>query len=412
MNFHVFLKVFGDLCLYFACIGGFPTLFPCDFSLLWPTLVCGAAAGIGAFLSDHGKGIGRFFCLILPAACLALADTLMEVLVLLPVLAYTVILICRDGWHLEYFPFRAAFQKCLKFLGIFLLVMFFGSMLEDSVNYRDPMLDSTAVLYAGLLYAASGIILQRQLRLDTNQIREKYFNNLQLVLTALGTGLFLLGLILAERFLASQGISLSEIIGQALRAVVAFPLRILGALVMLLFGMDGKTLEKIESAQTAETTPAATGPSLPMGQAVTPQQLQTDVGFPWWLAVLILAAMTALLLYLLRQMRGRRIVASARETTEKIASKTGQKPNIRRSNRAKLRKVYREFLRTEQGRGQKLESYHTSQDILDALRPGGNPSGAEKLRQLYLKARYDEANDITPEQLSQAREALKQYREG
>lgn len=412
MNFQVFLKVFGDLCLYFACIGGFPTLFPFGFSYLWPALACGAAAGIGGFLSDHGKGRGRFFCLVLPISCLILADTWMEVLVLLPVLAYTIVLICRDGWYMEYFPFRAAFQKCLKFLGIFLLVMFFGRMLEDSVSYRNPMLDSTAVLYAGLLYAASGIILQRQLRLNTNQIREKYFNNLQLVLTALGTGLFLLGLILAEGFLESRGISLAEIIGQALRAVVAFPVRLLGALVMLLFGMDGKTLEKIESVQVAETTPAATGPSLPMGQAVTPQQTQIDVGFPWWLAVLILAAMTVLLLYLLRQMRGRRIAASARETTEKIMPTPGQKPSLRRSNRAKLRKLYREFLRTEKGRGQKLEAYHTSQDILDALRPGGNATAAARLRQLYLKARYDEANDITPEQLSQAREALKQYREG
>lgn len=410
MNFYVFLKVFGDLCLYFACIGAFPALFPYDFSFLWPAIVCAASAGIAAFLSDHGRNKGRFPLIALIFCCLVLGDTVMEALILIPPVAYAIAMLVRDEWSLEYFHFREVFRKALILLGLFLLVIHFGSTLEDSISQRQPLLDSAPVLRYGLLYTVSGILLQRKLRMGSDSARDRYLNNIQLVLVTVGTGLFLLAIIFAERILESYGISLSELIGQALRFAVGLPIYLLGMLVTFLMGLDGKVLQQIQDSQAVETEPIETNPLPEMGEAIL-QQPQVEVAFPWWLAVLILAVLTLVLVYLTHVLRSRRTDAPVREVVSRILPKPNGKQPSRRSNRSKLRRVYREFLKSEKRKGHKLLPWHTSQDILETLQPSGDSKAAAVLRQLYLSARYDLTSAVTQDQVKAAKDALKQYRQ-
>ena len=147
MNIYIFLKVSGELFLYFAFLSGIPGLFPYSFSPLWPVIINGSCAAIAAYVSDHGKSRGRFLCLVFPMACLTFAQTVMDILVLIPPVIYVATVIFRDEWDLEYFHFREFFRKALRILGIYLLIIVFGSMLEESTHQRNPLLDSSASLW-------------------------------------------------------------------------------------------------------------------------------------------------------------------------------------------------------------------------------------------------------------------------
>ena len=406
MNIYVFLKVSGELFLYFALISGIPGLFPYTFSPFWPVLFCGAAAAIAAFVSDHGKNGARFPCLLFPLCCLSFPSTIMDCLVLLPPVIYVAVVIIRDEWDLEYFHFREFFRKSLTVIGIYLLVVFFGSMLEDSTRQRNPLLDASGALRFSLIYAVLGILLQRQLHMGTDSRRSRYVSNVQMILVSLSTALSLLLILAAERYLASKGISLGNLLGEVLRFVVSLPVYLLGILVTLIMGLDGDVLEDIRSTETVVTEPIATNPLPGMGEAVIPQQQEVVVTFPWWLAVLILAALTLGLILLTRMLRNRPTGNPVRETVEKLAPEAKQPRSQRRSNRQKIRKYYREYLKAEQSQGHKLKHWHTSEDILRENR-GGSKKAAAQLRSLYLSARYDPDSPVSSQQVQKAKEALK-----
>lgn len=406
MNLYIFAKVCAELFLYFALLSGIPGLFPYTYSPVWPVLFCGAAAAIAGYVSDHGKSGARFLCLLFPVACLTFAATIMDGLTLIPPVIYVLVTVFRDEWDLEYFHFRDFFRKSLTVLGIFLLVIFFGAMLEDSTRQRNPLLDATGALRYTLVYTVIGIVLQRQLRMGTDSRRSGFVSNLQLTLVSLSTGLFLLVLLGTERYLASQGISLGNLIGEALRFVVSLPVYLLGMLVTLIMGLDGDVLEEIKDSQSVETQPIATNPLPGMGEAVIPQQQEVMVTFPWWLAVLILAVLTVGLILLTRMLRNRPTGNPIRETVEKLAPEAKQPRSQRRSNRQKIRKYYREYLKAEQSQGHKLKHWHTSEDILRENRSGSKKAAAQ-LRSLYLSARYDPDSPVSSQQVQKAKEALK-----
>lgn len=406
MNLSIFAKVCAELFLYYALLSGIPGLFPFTYVPVWPVLFCGAAAAIAAYVSDHGKGGVRFLCLVFPMCCLTFATTIMDGLTLIPPVIFVTVTIFRDEWDLEYFHFREFFRKSLTVLGIFLLVIFFGSMLEDSTRQRNPLLDATGALRYALGYTVIGIALQRQLRMGTDSRRAGYVSNLQLTLVSLSTGLFLLVLLGTERYLASRGISLGTLIGEALRFVVSLPVYLLGMLITLIMGLNGDVLEEIKDSKPVETQPIATNPLPGMGEAVIPQQQEVMVTFPWWLAVLILAALTIGLILLTRMLRSRPTGNPIRETVEKLPPDAKQPRSQRRSNRQKIRKYYREYLKAEQSQGHKLKHWHTSEDILRENRSGSKRAAAQ-LRNLYLSARYDPDSPVSSQQVQKAKEALK-----
>jgi hypothetical protein len=77
------------------------------------------------------------------------------------------------------------------------------------------------------------------------------------------------------------------------------------------------------------------------------------------------------------------------------------------SNRHKVRQLYREFLRAENGWGLKLKKNDTSADVLRRIHPETDKESAAALRQVYLAARYDDRQNISREQVSEAKQALK-----
>lgn len=409
MNFYILLKVFADISLYFGCIGAFPGLFSCSFFWLWPAIVCSASAAIAAFLSDHGRRNYRFGLMIATLSPLLLCSTLMDYLILMPMVIYTSFLIFRDEWSMEYFTFRDGFRKNLTIFGIGLAVIHCGVLIEGRME-RSHVLDSIPMLRQLVLYAISGIILQRQLRLGKENSRSWRLNGIQLILTALILTVFLLGIVSAERFLSIRGFSLGQLMGHAIQYLLAIPMAMLRSLFVTLAELirTAQSLRQENSANT-DIDPIAAMPMEQMQQMVEhiPEE---DRPFPWWFAIAFLIVMTAVLILSTRVLRKRSPHPQRLETIAKLAPEPKENTLPRRSNRSKLRKIYREFLKAERRKGQKIQPWHTTQDIQDSLRPGGNAHAAAKLRSLYLSARYDLNRDVSADQVQDAKDALNQYR--
>lgn len=409
MNFYVFLKVFAEICLYYGCIRALPALFPFDFLFLWPALVCAASAAIGAFLSDHGRNAARIPLLLLAASTLFLGDTLLEWMILIPPVFYTAAMILRDEWALEYFHFRDQFRKTLVVLCIALVVVHCGVLIE-SRSQATHVLNSGALLRHLLLYGFCGIILQLQLRLGSEHKHSHYLSNLQILLVTVCTAALAFAIVVAERFLRSQGLSLGQLAGHMLQIIV-------GVLMSTFQYLFIKIAEMIKTAQglqyeDLENTDIDPTPVMPMEEMeqLIEQTPKDEAAFPWWLAVLILAALTVLLILLTRVLRSRQTEPDHSETVAQIQPKAKPRQPSRRSNRSKLRRIYREFLKTEKRRGHRLQPWHTSQDILDELPPDSDSESAARLRSIYLSARYDLNTKVTPEQVQAAKDALKAYR--
>lgn len=410
MNFYVFLKVFADINLYFGCIGALPALFPYRFLFLWPSLACAACAGIAAFLSDQGRNAARYPFLVLAATTLLLGAGIMDLLVLIPPVVYVMAMILRDEWSLEYFHFREGFRRTLIIMGIALVVVHFGVLIESRSDHT-RVLSSAALLRHVVIYTLCGIILQRQLRLGGDDLHSRYLNTLQLGLLTVSTGAIVLAIVLSESFLSSRGLSLGQVAGSILQLLVSAPLAVLNRffieLAEMVVAMMNRFAEPDNTASDVEPLPKM--PMEEMQQLVedTPQE---PAAFPWWLAVLLLAVFTCILVLLSKALRSHRTEPDRTETEARISPKPKERQAARRSNRSKLRKVYREYLKTEKRKGHKLESFHTSRDILEGTSPSGNAEAAADLRNLYLSARYNLNRDITAEQVQSAKNALKEYK--
>lgn len=408
MSLWMFLKTFADVCLYFSIIAAFPTLFSCGFSFLWPALLCGVGAGTAAMLDDRGRGELRFLGLVLPGCALVLAQSVFDGCILAPVILYTAILIIRGEFALEYYTFREFFTRSLTVWGIFFGLLFVIHNFELMSSPNRMVLSYDTTLWLGLLYVLAGVLLLRQLRLgEENQAHGRAADRRQLAVVAVSLCVMLLGIVALERFLRAQGLSIEEVLATLMKYLVGLPLTVLTKILTYLLRPVLKDVQQTEPSETAQETEATEGVPMPVGDAVQPSQSQTEMGFPWWLVVLILVALTVALVFMFRVLRTRSTVSAEGEKRGKVTPAQREKRGADRSNRGKVRRTYREFLKSERRRGLKLRKNQTSADILKAVSPATDPEAASRLRELYLAARYDDKREVTAQQVKQAREALK-----
>lgn len=401
MSIWVFWKVFADVTLCFGVLAGFPTLFTFDYSLLWPALLCAAGAGVAAFFRNIGKDPLRMLGLLLSAATLLIPASAAEAVIVLPAVLYTVAVILRGDLALEYYTFRQYFKRTLTFLVCFYLTLCALAYLDkpfDAVENFAP----SAVLSYGTCHAIAGVALLRQLRLGEQAGAGRKMNAKQTAVLLGGTGALVLGIAAAEKWLHQ---SLMDLLRTAFTALFA-PL----LMVYNWFAnkgkdiMEGLTGKDPMRPQQRPTTPPGTIPmeSVPPDTAVPEEPEQA---FPW-LVLVALIALVILMIVMLRSFRSHSTVAVKEEKLEKLPAKQRQKWD-KGTNRSRIRRIYRDFLKAQRKQGLKLRRHHTSADVQRKLTVDTDPVAADQLRQVYLAARYDENCDITAQQLSAARAAYK-----
>ena len=410
MSIWMFVKTFGDICLYFSVVSAFPKLFPYEFSFLWPALLCGFSVAMADMLSARGLLRLRFLCLALPVSAFLLTGSFMEYLILALPVAYAAVLVIRNLNFLEYYSFRSLFKAsiigwCIYFCVICLLTYFENATQpwRDTLHYQMPLL-------CGLLYMLCGVMLLRQLRLGTEG-KQTALNGGQMAVLLGTIGIGMLGLVAVERVLQRYATSILEILKKAILYIVTAPLTILTQLISATLSGRFEVLEEPAQEQVQYTEPPVEG-GFPPPVLGTVEQTAEDPAFPWWVVALILVAMVAVLAVMAGAYRKRRAYAQTEQLHGKAAPMQKKRGDRQRSNRSKLRQIYRSFLKQQRLNGLKIYRHYTSADVQKRLTGGSDPEAAQGLRQVYLSARYDENREVTAQQLKTARDALKQIRNG
>jgi hypothetical protein len=130
----------------------------------------------------------------------------------------------------------------------------------------------------------------------------------------------------------------------------------------------------------------------------------------WGLLVAILLLIAAILLY--RSFHKRRASGDMGKIHLSVVDPPKKKRQPVLSNRYKVRQLWCEFLRVENGWGLKLKKNDTSADVLRRIHSETDKESAEMLRKIYLAARYDDRQNVSREQVKAAKQALKGTRKG
>lgn len=400
MSVLMILKIFSDCCICFALLSSGPVDF--TIPLLIPALICGIAAGIGSFCSQKDWTFPRILCALVPFSCLFFADGTAQGLILAIPAAYTALVILRNRLDLEYYGYRRFFIHSLWVLGGVYALLNVWIFLNQITNEAASVLEPGQILRYGLVHLLCGIVLMRQLRLGVGYKAEG--NRRQLTML-LGTGgAIAVGFVAAEPLLRKGA-------GQILHAVVT----VLMAPLIFLYDLFAKFLEAIEdwggeeksweNFQDHMAEVLAPGDGTLFFPQQPPTQQELDSATIW--AVLIGIVMLILAVILLRSFLKNRADVSSVQTVTKLNAAPKKKKAPPLSNRNRVRQLYRDFLRAENGKGLKLKHSDTSADVQSRLHPNTNAESAESLRQIYLLARYDDRANISRSQVEQARQAFK-----
>ena len=401
MSVLMILKIFSDCCICFALLASGPVEF--SVPLLIPALICGIAAGCGCFFSQKNWTFLRILSAVLPFISLVWAKSTGETLVFAIPAAYTALVILRNRLVLEYYGYRRFFIYSLFVLGGTYTLLNVWIFLTQITNDVAPILSPGEILRYGLVHLLCGIVLQRQLRLGVGYKAEG--NRRQLVVLLSTGGAIAVGFLAAEPLLRKGA-------GALLKTVVT----VLMTPFILLFELFAKFLEAIKDWGGEEKSwenfqdhmQEVLGPQegLLFGpQQSSPVQKELDPATIW--AVLIGIILLILGIILLRSFLKNRADADITEKIARVAPPPKKKKAPPLSNRNRVRQLYRDFLRAENGRGLKLRCSDTTTDVQRRLHPNTNAASAEDLRQIYLQARYDDRANISRSQVEQARQAFR-----
>lgn len=392
----IFLRAFGDLCVCFAVIAGFPKFFVRDVLLLIPALLCASGAALGPWLEKRKL---KYAAMVLPLASLLLADSAMEYLILVPAIVYTAILIHRGAYGMEYYETRDQFKKVGLVLGIFVGLLFPLGYFDGMFSHQWDNYDFPTALFYGLLYAFTQVFLLRQLRLGADsRPQDRLRNNVEMVVVLI----LIIGATVG--ILALEGLfrqSVVDLLTLVMMAVGFIPMVILEIINMFLADDGGAYIETMGQYTDPTFPTEQIIPDLE-GVPVTP----AEEGFPWLTAILVVAGICLMGAYLLRTLgKGNGIRGSGGILESVEAEKPGTRERWT-SNRSKVRRIYRSYLKFLRRKGQRLRHDQTSLDILRESKGPADPAG--ELRRIYIRARYDLEEPVTDLDVEDARAALKQ----
>lgn len=414
------IKVLGDLCFYFSVISVLPILFSGKILWLWPGLICagGAALAVGVhqWTMAHGKSTKwRYVAAVLPLSILALAGSAMDMIVLAPAALYTVLVIHKGIYTLEYFPYRNQFQYSMILWGIVFVLCFLVENLSRPFDGQIRIHYESMMAY-GLGYCVCAVFLLRHLRLGLHgNWKRSALNSGELASVGIFAGIVSVvvfgGWALYRYFRGPINGFFTAILSVFMLLPVAVEQSISEGIQSL--DWDAMFQEvALEQEKNIEFFDPPVEEMSPLWSEIQNNPLVAPMdSIPWWLVILIVGILSFALWKMLSvYMRTAPVVVKAgvRGTTQIEAV---AKPKDRRSPREKVRRCYRDFLKLMEHKGFQREAYHTSEDILAAADRMVSPQAAAALRQVYIAARYSEDAVITEEQVRQARKALKELKE-
>ena len=129
------------------------------------------------------------------------------------------------------------------------------------------------------------------------------------------------------------------------------------------------------------------------------------------LIILLIAAVIYLLYRLIRRLLEQNVVMKQEEIYETQKLETaGERKKRLTGNRKKIRKYYQGYQSLLRSRGVLIQRFMTSQEILDEKTDVSKIEEEKQLRQIYLKARYDEEGQPTSSDVQEIKELFDQIK--
>ena len=394
MSIRVFLKILCDCCVLIGILGTMPDFFPNAIPLIIPAVACAISAAGACCFRRKGKVVFSVIIAAIPLFLLRSAGNLKEMLILIPAIVYAVLYGILGRFELEYVRFRKEYPRN----AMLLFAWFYATILISDIDLDHLYMPDTAFWF-GVLYLVSGVLLLQQLRMGN--CCDQRSNWVQYSLILGGTSCVVSAYFLVRQMILTG----SQLIYKLFATIVMY----FQDAVYNLFDIDGyNEYREMKIENTAGPEGAAPPPPPEVGSAELPQEAVQEER--WIFIVVILCVMILFAVIMLATTQKLVQSEDGESYTGSVFRFRRDKKSPNSTNRSKIRKYYREYLRIERGRGVKLRGYMTSADILSAVSSQTNRNAAEKLREVYVAARYRENSEITPEQVQTAKLALKQIR--
>ena len=400
--------IFAGLAFVAAFIGvrvRFPAL------RLLLSLIPGAGTGLVAAFAYKGSAVESIFIMGQIVAQDAIesgtGDTnFTGMLIALGVAQVFLIIVLTAGrFRMEHWQFRIPFGVMLVFCGLFTLV----AVIENPIQVW-------SVVFA-LSAAFLGIIALREMRMEDNVNGQWRVTNAVIILlpvpVAVGVGALL--------WLAFTN-------SGSFFEVLFYPFVLLIQGIMFIMGMFfGLMSVKDDSIGATETPPLMESPppggSVPAAEPEPegPAWLYTSEPVLKYILLGLIAAgvLTAVIIILVKYLKRRNENVEAGFFEDgrhfNMISRSGKKREKNPSNAAKVRGIYKQYLRFVSYRGVPVAASTTSEEVLEGniseFSADGMNRAANRLRELYLKARYDSPEAVTGADAEEAEACFREIEE-
>ena len=400
-------RITADVCLSFSIMSAFPVMRPWLTPMALFAAACLAVSLIAVHLPFWPL---RLLLALLPALAFYGAEP--NYRLLFPALAwlYLILVLTRGRFHVWLDEYRRSFRTML-FLYVY---SFAANVLAHEISPRVPI-SLPAIQFALCFFCLGTLALRRMqinAKMDLRWSAANFFTVLAAPALAVGCSLLLARLL--------------ELLKPGLATAIDLLFRPIGMLIIRLMGLllPVMTFELPDETELPEPTldlpapPAAPQGAYVSGRAVglnDPVVLAKALHVLAWTALALLLLL-AIVLIVRRALRGHRkpevdefLYEDAYRSMPSGKGKAGRLPLG--SYAGAVRRTYRIYLRLIRKRGVRIRSSSTSGDILEAAGRFGLSPAAERLRELYLKARYGTEASVSHEDALEAQRCLQQIRE-
>ncbi len=398
MDAAIVLKLLCDMALWFAAAGFFAPTLP--FAL--PALILAVCGSAGAALAPQKPAV-RLLPLLPVLLVFLWIHSWADAFVLVPPCAYVLFAAATGRFGVGYDSFVGVFKPAAAVLALATL---------SAVVFAPAGTAAKNALPYAVIYVIAGVLLLRLLRHDE---AARHSPRAFLLGVAAPLGAVLLAVLLTG---AGALGALGDALGFLYRTLVA---PILMGLAYAVYGVAwafGKALRFLfaPSGDGGDSGPMVL-PEIPDAGELLPERGESPLVAQILIALGALAAL--FIAYLLfRKLLGTRVAAasfSANETRTRLDGPSAAKkraPFYARTPRDAVRRVYRKFLLLVEDAGGRLPPSATSLDAVGAAAAYFDAAPAERLRELYLLARYS-AHEIARADVKRAKtllEAVKKSR--
>lgn len=395
MSFVLAVKTLSMLCLYFMGLSIFNPWKDAGLLMVVTMLLCAFATGIGARFQE--KKTIRILVALLPFLSFLLAQSSIQVIFLVPPIIYTGMYLVTGKWNTEYLTYKAFFQVSGILCILFLLVCMAG------------MTGFNTTIVLGTMYLVLGTFVLRQFRMGPGTgPKGKWMDLASLFLLTLA-GAAIAGICYLLLTKGASGL-----------IYIFYPFGYLFALIVRLVTKLSNVLHVRESVypETVPSTEQETETEFTYHTVTqeAPPDAPPDISGLISLIVGILSVVVVAYLFyrLWKWLHTQETEGVEGEIHyEEIEGTIKQeKRSLFRSNRQKIRHIYLQYLVYLNVHGIFRKRSDSSEDVLRMTKEhlaseNGKAAIAERLREIYILARYEEKNKIDDTMVQEAKELLK-----